>query len=93
MGLSQNPSRAREVARRLWLIGRKLRDRIRIVYPGPGSEAYPPSSECEEKRYGGDPPVGGSTIICPVGVRGDGGGSASRFSASFLIKFETYELG
>ena len=41
----------------------------------------------------GDPPGGGSTIICPVGVRGYGGGSASRFSASFLIKFETYELG
>jgi hypothetical protein len=38
-------------------------------------------------------PVARSTIIYPVGVRGYGGGSASRFSASFLIKFETYELG
>ena len=60
---------------------------------GPSSEAYPPSPDGEAERYGGDPPDGGSTIICPVGVRGYGGGSASRFSASFLIKFETYELG
>lgn len=48
--------------------------------------------QTEAERYVGDPPGGGSTI-CPVGVRGYGGGSASRFSASFLIKFETYELG
>ena len=64
-----------------------------MLYPGPASEASPPSPDGEAKRYGGDPPGGGSTIIYPVGVRGYGGGSASRFSVSFLIKFETYELG
>ncbi len=69
-----------------------LRKEKGLFLPGPGSEAYPPSPDCEARWYGGDPPGGGSTI-CPVGVRGNGGGSASRFSASFLIKFETYELG
>jgi hypothetical protein len=56
---------------------------------------YYSSYMCEHQRHKPaiHPPGGGSTIICPVGVRGYGGGSASRFSASFLIKFETYELG
>jgi len=71
----------------------RLHDEKGLFLPGPGSEAYPPSSDGEAKRYGGDLPGRGSTIIYPVGVRGYGGGSASRFSASFLIKFETYELG
>ena len=61
--------------------------------PVPVPKPTHPRQTVKQKRYGGDPPGGGSTIIYPVGVRGYGGGSASRFSVSFLIKFETYELG